>query len=213
MLLSALFSAALAADVGRIEACRRVFNVDIELSEPLFEGESRWQSDSCASGIPVTFHDAGYENEIAALRVETADDGRLRVIVEDLRHGVRLQRDGIAAGAAAVLEAPQAGASLHGSIRIAAATRVPTTTTVMIDVVNQPVDEVARALQRELGWTLRGLDHLPTSRVTLRFDAIPLRALLELVADVGNLDVESGATRDGKAVFRPRKPGAPSRIP
>jgi len=213
MLLSALLAVALTADPGRIEECRRLYSVDIELSEPLFDGDNRWQSESCASGIPMTIHDAAYENEIAAVSVKIVEDGRLRVIVEDLRRGIRLQRDGIAAGDTAALDTLPAGAGLRGSVHIGATTRSPPGTLVSIDVGNRPVNEVARALQKDLGWTLRGLDHLSSTRVTLRFDAIPLRSLLELIADAGNVDVEANATRDGKAVFRPRKPGAPSRIP
>jgi len=69
-----------------------------------------------------------------------------------------------------------------------------------VDIVDQPLDEIVQRLQTASGWQMQGVDVLGKQRLTLKFDAIPLRSKLALAAQAGGVNVDT--QRDGIALFR-----------
>lgn len=76
----------------------------------------------------------------------------------------------------------------------------PMASIMTVDIVDQPLDEIVQRLQAASGWQMQGVDVLGKQRLTLKFDSIPLRSVLQLAAQAGGVHVDT--QRDGVAVFR-----------
>lgn len=189
MLILALLATAVAADDFRIEPCRHPFEVDIDISEPLFEGGRRAELDSCGSGIATPFreHADGTGKQTASVAIESLDGERVRIVIDDIDRGIRLEHGDIALDSPTEFEVDSKGRRL--SARVVVRKRAPHSGNVSAYVVNKPANEVAEHLQAVSGWTVRGLDLLGTNRVTFKFDMIPTRSMLVLLADVGDATV------------------------
>jgi len=201
LLLSAIVASALATDDFRVEMCRHPLIVDVEASEPLFMGKHRETFDSCGSGVPHEIGEAGRKDPTVRFSIQSDDGKYVRLVLEDVRREIQVVRSRIEVGQSVELETNESDKKLRARFAVSAATF--RNVTVTLHVVNQPVDALAARLQAISGWKFRGLEHVGDRSASFRMDAVPLRIVLYLIADVAK--VTARIDNEGEAVFEPRR--------
>jgi hypothetical protein len=187
MMLFAVFASVFAADDFHITPCRQSLTVDLEVSATLFDGGQRLELESCGSGIADVFYEDGSRKVVAKVAVESLDGKRVRVVVDDSNRGIRAERSDIALDTPTEFETGSKNDRL--GVRVVVRKGLPQPNRVTTNVVNKPTNVVVERLEAVSGWTVRGQDLVGTNRVTLQFDAIPTRSMLELLADVGEVNI------------------------
>ncbi|HSX59041.1 MAG TPA: hypothetical protein VLF18_02465 [Tahibacter sp.] len=202
MLLASLLLAVSSAGTPHIELCRQSFVVVMDTPKPVFGTQDFIETDSCGSGIPFTINDAVTGEAVAHVSVGKQGGAKAHLRIEHASGKPVFERSDIPFGEPVVLRAAAPGHDVDVRVSVFA-TDARTKGRISIDAHEQPVKTVLRQFQTVSGWNVTGLEHLKDERVTFRFDALSISALLTISASVGGAEVDIGS--DGVVVFSPRK--------
>lgn len=204
MLWLILSTSAFAAGDFRVEPCRHVLNVDIAFSVAPSSDARRLDIRSCGAGIAS---DASSGRDLIRLRIRS-DDGRLtHIVADDPKRNIRVEKSDIPLGVRTQFGSDAPGREWRVSVRITPDTKNDDSPKLLsVDIENQPIDAVAARLQAIGGWTLRGAELLGDRRATFRFESIPLDSMLQLIADVAGVDIQSNGVDEATFSRRASSP-------
>lgn len=164
----------------RVLACPHPLKVEVQTSAPLFTGERTMSGITCGTNIEMLYFDPQRGKRTGRLSVEMVDATQVRVVLEDVRHRLRIERDSVLLDTPTELAVTKGRRNLTAQVTVSAAP--PQSGVVSVRASNKIYAEIVEQAATASGWTVRGTDVLEHCRISSQIDAIELRFLLTLAA-------------------------------